>query len=142
VISYSASFLDPNPREIKRFVNVFRFFVMIQTERNLAGLQGPASLNDLAKLAVLGIRFPSLLAALGQPLGNTDGRSVFELLEAPPEVTRRRGESIRAAERRRLKRGLDKSTLSDPTKQLLLSEEFRDFMKSGPKVGSGAAPYL
>ena len=142
VISYAAGFLEPNPREIKRFVNVFRFFVMIQTERNLAGLEPQASLSDLAKLAVLGIRWPSLLTALAQPVGDAEGPSVFELLESPPDGDTRRGESKKAAERRRMSQRLARSAVSDQTKERLLSEGFRDFMRRPPTVGSTASSYL
>jgi len=41
VIAYARPLLDPNPREIKRFVRVFRFFVMIYMERRLQGLPAP-----------------------------------------------------------------------------------------------------
>jgi hypothetical protein len=142
VISYAARFLDPNPREIKRFVNVFRFFVMIQTERKLAGLPTPGGLIDLAKLAVVNVRWPSLMAMLAQPAGTADGKTVFELLEDPPAGESRRGESKGAAELRRLRRSLARSGLSTSAKDRLLSGEIREFMKTKPTVGSAAGIYL
>lgn len=33
--------LPPNPREIKRFINVYRFYAFIQYEREAAGLPAP-----------------------------------------------------------------------------------------------------
>jgi hypothetical protein len=33
--------LPPNPREIKRFINVYRFYAFIQYERQTAGLPVP-----------------------------------------------------------------------------------------------------
>lgn len=57
--------LPPNPREIKRFINVYRFYAFIQYEREAAGLPAP-SLEGVAKLALLAVRYPHLLSALGE----------------------------------------------------------------------------
>jgi peptidoglycan hydrolase-like protein with peptidoglycan-binding domain len=60
-----------NPREIKRFVNLFRFYTFIVEQRRLHappdGDQGagPDALQ-VAKLAALAIRWPQLLNALGR----------------------------------------------------------------------------
>ncbi|MGV9365561.1 KAP family P-loop NTPase fold protein [Amycolatopsis sp. NPDC003731] len=48
-----------NPREIKRYVNLFRFYSFL-TVRRRGGPDGP----ELAKLAVLAIRWPDLLSTL------------------------------------------------------------------------------
>ena len=85
VITYASGFLSPNPREIKRFVNLFRFYTIISTERRLNGLPTPATLLELAKLAVLGIRWPGLLGPLGLPLEDGGDRTIFELLEERPD---------------------------------------------------------
>ena len=58
--------LDRNPREIKRFVNVFRFYVFIRQERNPDGLRTPETLIQVAKLAVLTIRWPQMRGLLGR----------------------------------------------------------------------------
>jgi hypothetical protein len=78
-IAYGARFLETNPREIKRFVNVFRFLVMIHTERVIGGLATAATLEQIAKLALLSTRWPSSMSALAEPAGG--GRTVFEVLE-------------------------------------------------------------
>ena len=57
--------LPPNPREIKRFINVYRFYAFIQYEREAAGLPAP-TLEGVAKLALLAVRYPHLLSALGE----------------------------------------------------------------------------
>ena len=79
-IAYGARFLETNPREIKRFVNVFRFLVMIHTERVIGGLATAATLEQIAKLALLSTRWPSSMSTLAAAAG--DGRTVFEVLEA------------------------------------------------------------
>jgi hypothetical protein len=65
--------LPPNPREIKRFINVFRFYALIQYWREDAGLPTP-TLDGVAKLALLAVRYPHLLSALGEDVVH-DGES-------------------------------------------------------------------
>jgi hypothetical protein len=69
--------LDRNPREIKRFLNVFRFYAYIAFWRRSAGLEGP-DLDGAAKLATIAVRCPHLLSMLG-----TDG--LLEELETAAE---------------------------------------------------------
>src|SRR4051794_20633684 len=52
---------------------------MIHTERTIADLATAASLNQLAKLALVSTRWPSLMSALATPV---DDDSIFELLES------------------------------------------------------------
>jgi hypothetical protein len=71
----------PNPREIKRYVNVFRFYSFITFSRALAG-GGRATDHEVAKLAMLTIRWPHLLSALTRESPREgDGRSVLADLE-------------------------------------------------------------
>ncbi|WP_433255351.1 KAP family P-loop NTPase fold protein [Streptosporangium sp. CA-135522] len=66
-----------NPREIKRYVNVFRFYSFLVYRRTLAGA-APASDGEVAKLAALTIHWPHLLSPL---VKETDGMSVLRRLE-------------------------------------------------------------
>ncbi len=141
VIAYARPLLDPNPREIKRFVRVFRFFVMIYMERRLQGLPAPGSLQDVAKLAVLAVRWPGLMATMAEPAG-ADERMIFDLLEEPPVGTRRAKEAQHTADRRALRQALLRTGLGTPAADKLLSVEFREFMKSMPRVGEAARGYL
>ncbi|MFC3735671.1 KAP family P-loop NTPase fold protein [Paractinoplanes deccanensis] len=50
-----------NPREIKRFVNLFRFYRFVVQQQQLQGLP-PVSGAEIAKLAAFAIRWPHLLA--------------------------------------------------------------------------------
>ncbi|WP_283133764.1 P-loop NTPase fold protein [Rhizohabitans arisaemae] len=52
-----------NPRELKRYVNVFRFYSYVTYRQSLAGTPRPAD-TALAKLAALTIRWPHLLSRL------------------------------------------------------------------------------
>jgi hypothetical protein len=137
VILYAARFLRRNPREIKRFVNLFRFFTMIYAERRLENLPTPASLHEVAKLAVVGIRWPGLLSALAMPVGGDGERTVFEYLESPPQ-TSARGAAKDAA----LKRTLKSAGLSQATTARLMTPELKEFLTSEPKVGAGVRGYL
>ncbi len=141
VIAYAIQHLEPNPREIKRFVRLFRFFVMIYMERRLRGLPTPGSLQDVAKLAVLAIRWPGLMATMAEPAG-ADQRMIFDLLEDPPVAARRAKEAQRTADRRALRQALLRTGLGAPAADRLMSAEFREFMKSAPRVGGAARGYL
>jgi KAP-like P-loop domain-containing protein len=79
VIDFAAPHLAANPREIKRFVNLFRFLVMIDSERGLQNLPSLGDLRAIAKVAVLHLRWPDLLALLGQL--TPEGTTYFEWLE-------------------------------------------------------------
>ena len=59
-----------NPREIKRYVNVFRFYSFLTYRRTLAGA-APASDGEVAKLAALTIHWPHLLSLLVKETGKT-----------------------------------------------------------------------
>jgi len=143
VIAYGGRFLDPNPREIKRYVNLFRFFAMIHTERTIAGLPTVESLDGLAKLAVISTRWPSLVAVLEEPVGSLkNGRTVLDVLENPPVTTPRKGESRAAAELRGVKRAFATGDLSASMTDRLLANEVRTFMRSDPKVGAAGHAYL
>ena len=136
VIAYASQCLHRNPREIKRFVNLFRFYTMIYAERQIAKLPTPASLHEVAKIAVLCTRWPSLLSTLALPIGNGDERTVFELLENPQSTGD--DESGDAA----LMAALRTVGLSDGMMASIMTAEFQTFMKSAPKVQSGVRGYL
>ena len=143
IVEYAAHNLEPpNPREMKRFVNVFRFLVMIHTERALAGLPTTASLKEIAKLALISTRWPSLIAALAGETVPGGEATVFELMEAPGETTPRRGESKQRARLRGLEAALRQCRLSDVEIEQLIAEGVREFLSSDPVVGAGARVYL
>jgi hypothetical protein len=129
VVGYAARQLDANPREIKRFVNVFRSYVMIATERRLQGLAAAVPLDALAKLAVLGIRWPGLLPALTERVDDLDGRpTVFTLLE------RRDVDDVRAT--------VEACGLGAATVDRLMGEELTAFLVAEPHVGAATDGFL
>jgi hypothetical protein len=60
-----ANDLSGNPREIKRFVNVFRFYAYVDFWRRTQGFDTPG-LEGAAKLARIAIGWPSMLNALAR----------------------------------------------------------------------------
>ncbi len=66
-----------NPRQIKRYVNVFRFYSFLTYRRALAGA-APASEAEVAKLAALTIHWPHLLSLL---VMEVEGTTVLQILE-------------------------------------------------------------
>ncbi|MDH2424529.1 P-loop NTPase fold protein [Sphaerisporangium sp. TRM90804] len=79
-----------NPRELKRYVNVFRFYSFVTYRHTLAGAPRTGE-DEIAKLAMLTIRWPHLLSALAReqdsgrrprpPAPAARGRTVLEALE-------------------------------------------------------------
>jgi len=137
VIEYAQRCLNRNPREIKRFVNLFRFFTMIYMERRQEHLPTPSSLHAVGKLAVLGIRWPSLLGVLALNVGDDDDeRTVFEFLEDPP------GEGSTSSKDAALKRKLAGVGISETTIKRLMSHELNAFLRSRPSVGAGVRGFL
>jgi hypothetical protein len=142
MISYGTRFLDPNPRQIKRFVNLFRFFVMIDTERRLQQLPVPTSLWALAKLAVLATRWPALLGVLTESCISKPDTTVLDVLEVPPATEPCPEESIDAAEVRGLRDTLGQFGLANTVLEQLLAIELRTFLKEQPTIGGQVDGYL
>jgi hypothetical protein len=122
-IAYAGGHLDANPREIKRFVNVFRFLVMIHTERAIEGLTTAASLDQIAKLALVSTRWPALMSTLAKPAGSG---TVFEVLEI--------GGNPRA--------DLAKAGIPEAVQERLLVQSLFTLLRAKPVVGSPARHYL
>jgi hypothetical protein len=97
-------------------------------ERQIAGLSAPRSPSELAKLAVLGIRWPGLLSTLATQV--VGGRTVYELLEDPDTDYTTVEATLRDA-------GLTAATVAR-----LTVSELRDFITAPPIVGAGVHGYL
>ncbi|WP_067128240.1 P-loop NTPase fold protein [Microtetraspora malaysiensis] len=67
-----------NPRQLKRYVNVFRFYSFVTYRQSLAGADR-ADDAAVAKVAALAVRWPHLLSALAKECGS--GETVLEVLE-------------------------------------------------------------
>lgn len=67
-----------NPRQIKRFVNLFRFYTFVAQQHRLQGRPAPMG-KAIAKLAVIAIRWPHLLHTFGAPAGGGGGSILLQL---------------------------------------------------------------
>jgi hypothetical protein len=122
VVAFAAGHLEGNPRQVKRFVNVFRFFVMISAERRLRGLRGAVPLEALAKMALLLVRWPGLVEQLVAEPAAGNGPTLLAVLEecAGPEEARA---------------VLDAEGLPDPVVRALLGDQLEQLLGSRPRVG-------
>ncbi|GLW97201.1 P-loop NTPase fold protein [Microtetraspora sp. NBRC 16547] len=76
-----------NPRQLKRYVNVFRFYSFVTYRQSLAGAER-ADDAAVAKVAALAVRWPHLLSALAKECGS--GETVLEVLERAASAGRAR----------------------------------------------------
>jgi hypothetical protein len=141
VVLAVAGRLARNPREIKRFVNVFRFYAVIRQEREAAGLPAPDTLTEIAKLAVLAVRWPHLRAALSRQIGATERDTVLSLLEAP--VVELPADANWSARREALQTVLTDAQIPERLRaDLLASEDLWQLLACAPPIGTTAAGYL
>jgi hypothetical protein len=123
VVEFAADHLDDNPREIKRFVNVFRYFVMIAMERRFEAIGEPVPLKALAKMAILLVRWPGLLDVLTRNVEQVDGRpTVLTLLESGSDADAT-GRSLAA------------EGLPEPIVDALVGRELGDLLEKPPFIG-------
>jgi hypothetical protein len=138
IIVQVAPWLAGNPREMKRFVNVFRFLVMIDSERAFRGMPSVGDPNAIAKLAVLHIRWPDLVATLGKSQAALDYKSVYELLEGQKPAWTDDGQhavdSIQASLRR--------CQIVGKIANRITAIDLRMFISSDPKIGAVSKSYL
>jgi hypothetical protein len=128
-----------NPREIKRYINLFRFYTFIVQRQRLHGVVAPAG-GSIAKLAALAIRWPHLLSLLTQqPVGATSPMNVLE------RGARAASNSEDDPWREALTRTGLYAEIGAGDKPLPLpdwSRDLRDFLATGPEVGEAAARLL
>jgi hypothetical protein len=118
--------LSGNPREIKRFVNVFRFYAYIDFWRRTQGLETPG-LDGAGKLARLAIGWPSLLSALAADVSvNDTSATLLQTLETTPDGE---WEKIVVLAPARARGQLDKAAL-------------RDVIRGEPHIGAAASSFL
>jgi KAP family P-loop domain/Putative peptidoglycan binding domain len=135
IIRRHASDLSRNPREIKRFINVFRFYALIQYRRKVRGLPAP-TYQQVGKLAVLAVRWPHLLSVFGRPSAVTDG-NVLSHLE-PLAVKSKDADDASKAWRAALEDAGFTKRLQDE----LGSDELRVILARRPKIGKAAEGFL
>ncbi len=126
-----------NPREIKRFINLFRFYTFIAQQDRLREVPAPDA-PEIAKLAVLAIRWPHLLNALGARLATAGAPTALAHLEgharAAPGPADAWEVALAAA-------GMDGS--GDPgSPEHVWSADLRQFLASGPTIATASKRLL
>ncbi|GGQ20574.1 hypothetical protein GCM10010187_41270 [Actinomadura coerulea] len=121
-----------NPREIKRFINLFRFYTFINELRRLHG-EPAASGEQVAKLAAFAIRWPHLIALLGNAESARRPHPLAELESS----ARTQSQRDWAAALRRL---LPTLVPANPTPSWC--HDLQTFLVTGPEIGEVAAPLL
>jgi len=125
-----------SPREIKRFINLFRFYTFIAQQYRLRNEPAPDG-PEIAKLAVLAIRWPHLLNALGTRLTGKGAPTVLAHLETHA----RGGEGQRDAWNGALAAaGLDGAEPDSP--EHAWGVELRRFLASGPAIAAASERLL
>jgi peptidoglycan hydrolase-like protein with peptidoglycan-binding domain len=130
-----------NPREIKRYINLFRFYTFIVQRQRLQGVPAPSG-ESIAKLAALAIRWPHLLSTLGQRRSNTE-RPMSALERSARAVGTGTGSDVdswRAA--LELAGLLTQATDGGPALLPEWSVDLREFLANGPEVGEAASRLL
>jgi hypothetical protein len=121
--------LSGNPREIKRFVNLFRFYAYIDFWRKTQGLDTPGP-DGAGKLARIAISWPHLLTALGHSVSrNGKDEALLVWLEEAASDDDEWAKAVAAAPKR-------------VQPQLGESRELRDVMARAPFVGASGVNFI
>jgi hypothetical protein len=122
--------LSGNPREFKRFLNLFRFYANLQITRELSPSQAP-SLEQLAKITMLVVRWPDLIREFTAQAGTASAVSTLELLAGKHQTV---ADWSSAAKKER--------SLASGTCAALLRTEVHSFLRQGPPIADYADEYL
>jgi hypothetical protein len=121
-----------SPREVKRFINLFRFYSFIAQQYRLRN--GPAPDGpEIAKLAVLAIRWPHLLNALGTRLAGDGEPTALARLEAQARAD---GEQPDGWQGALAAAGLDGTGPGSP--EHTTNAELHRFLASGPEIAAAS----
>ena len=131
LIREQAGTLSRNPREIKRFINVFRFYAFIQVRREVRGLPAP-DYRQVAKIAVLAVRWPHLIGYLGQDVdGHESVLAALERLAREGDAGPWTAEALRAAQ-----------ITQQRCAELAGDDDLCELLRAEPAIGRSAAGFL
>ena len=120
--------LSGNPREFKRFLNLFRFYANLQITRELSPSQSPApSLEQLAKITMLVVRWPDLIREF---TGQSETVSAVATLELLAGKHRTVAAWSSAAKREK--------SLANAACAALLRTDIHSFLRQGPPIADYA----
>jgi hypothetical protein len=125
-----------SPREVKRFINLFRFYSFIAQQYRLRNEPAPDG-PEIAKLAVLAIRWPQLLNALGTRLAGEGTPTALAQLEAQARAGAAQPDGWQGA---LAAAGLDGA---DPgSAEHVSTAELHRFLASGPPIAAASERLL
>lgn len=136
MVQRHASTLSGNPREIKRFINLLRFYSLIQVRRELRGLPTP-TLEQVAKIAAIAIRWPELLTVLARNAddGPSAGTVLVGLERLATEASREKHPQ------QHWKKGLETIHLNHWA-ALTAATELRELLSQQPALGDSAVGFM
>ena len=119
-----------NPREIKRFVNVFRFYTFVSQMHRLRGY--PAATGDqVAKVAAFSIRWPQVVGLLFAP-PTDDAHPLVTLDLAARDEADSWWQSLKEIA----------PSLRHHTEQPAWCHDLREFLRADPEINEAAARLL
>jgi hypothetical protein len=122
--------LSGNPREFKRFLNLFRFYANLQITRELSPFPAP-SLEQLAKITMLVVRWPHLIREFTAQSETASAVATLELL-AGKHRTMATWSSAAKKEK----------SLANGTCTALLRTDVHSFLRQGPLIADYAHEFL
>lgn len=122
--------LSGNPREFKRFLNLFRFYANLQITRELSPSPAP-SLEQIGKITMLAVRWPDLVGRLTTTFGEKTAVATLESL-AEKHTT---ADAWSAAVKK-------EKCLPDPDCDLLLRTDVHAFLRQKPAIAEYAEEFL
>ena len=122
--------LSGNPREFKRFLNLFRFYANLQITRELSPFPAP-SLEQLAKITMLVVRWPDLIREFTAQSGTASAVATLEQLAGKHRTVATWSSAAKK----------DKS-LADGTCAALLRTDVHSFLRQGPPIADYADEFL
>jgi hypothetical protein len=122
--------LSGNPREFKRFLNLFRFYANLQITRELSPFPAP-SLEQLAKITMLVVRWPDLIREFTAQSGTVSTVATLELLAGKHRTVAAWSSAAKK-----------EKSLANGTCAALLRTDVHSFLRQGPRIADYADEFL
>jgi hypothetical protein len=128
-----------NPREIKRYVNLFRFYMFIRYQQRSPGDPAPSG-DEIAKLAALAIRWPQWLTTFTSGSGARNPLHILECAARASAASGASGDGAAGAPDAMATwaAALTETGFTEPARY----EDLRRFLSSGPEIGDTAGRLL
>jgi hypothetical protein len=122
--------LRGNPREFKRFLNLFRFYANLQVTRELSPFPAP-SIEQVGKITMLAVLWPDLVRDFTR---TSTGTTTLESLERLAAKHRTLSTWTTAAKK--------EHSVPDIRQAAVLRTDVHAFLRTGPPIADYAAEFL